>query len=70
MCVRAVYVHWDGYLAGVGAGLQDYDTQAAVEALISHGDRSSLDEGYYKDRGETGVDPNGLCYLRGVPGRC
>lgn len=54
---RTVYVHWDGYLAGVGAALQDYDTQAAVEALISHGDRSSLDEGYYKDRGESGVDP-------------
>ncbi len=54
---RAVYVHWDGYLEGVGAGLQDYTTQAEVEELISHGDRSSLDEGYYKDRGETGVDP-------------
>ncbi len=54
---RAVYVHWDGYLEGVGAGVQDYTTQAEVEELISHGDRSSLDEGYYKDRGETGVDP-------------
>lgn len=54
---KAVYVHWDGYLVGVGAALQDYKTQAEVEALISHGDRSSLDEGYYKDRGETGVDP-------------
>ena len=56
--VRAVYVHWDGYLDGVGAGLQDYTTQAEVEELISHGDRSSLDEGYYKDRGETGVEPS------------
>ena len=55
--VRAVYVHWDGYLDGVGAGLQDYTTQEAVEELISHGDRSSLEEGYYKDRGETGVEP-------------
>ena len=55
--VRAVYVHWDGYLDGVGAGLQEYTTQAEVEELISHGDRSSLDEGYYKDRGETGVEP-------------
>ena len=54
---RAVYVHWDGYLEGVGAGLQDYTTQAEVELLISHGDRSSLTEGFYKDRGETGVDP-------------
>lgn len=54
---RAVYVHWDGYLDGVGAGLQDYTTQAEVEELISHGDRSSLDSGYYKDRGEDGVEP-------------
>lgn len=54
---RAVYVHWDGYLSGVGAELQGYRTQAAVEELISYGDRSSLDSGFYKDRGETGVDP-------------
>lgn len=56
--VRAVYVHWDGYLDGVGAGLQEYTTQEAVEELISHGDRSSLEEGFYKDRGETGVEPS------------
>lgn len=55
--VRAVYVHWDGYLDGVGAALQDYKTQAAVEELIADGDRSSLEGPYYKDRGETGVDP-------------
>ena len=54
---RAVYVHWDGYLDGVGRELQGYTTQAEVEALISHGDRSSLTSGFYKDRGETGVDP-------------
>jgi hypothetical protein len=54
---RAVYVHWDGYLEGVGAELQSYTTQAEVEELISHGDRSSLDDGYYKDRGEKGVEP-------------
>ena len=54
---RTVYVHWDGYLDGVGRALQDYTTQAEVEELISHGDRSSLEDGYYKDRGETGVDP-------------
>lgn len=54
---RAVYVHWDGYLNGVGAELQEYTTQAAVEELISHGDRSSLDGPYYKDRGEDNVDP-------------
>lgn len=54
---RAVYVHWDGYLEGVGAELQGYRTQAAVEELISYGDRSSLDSGFYKDRGERGVEP-------------
>jgi hypothetical protein len=54
---RAVYVHWDGYLSGVGAELQGYTTQADVEELISHGDRSSLEDGYYKDRGEKGVEP-------------
>jgi hypothetical protein len=54
---RAVYVHWDGYLEGVGTELQGYTTQAEVEKLISHGDRSSLTEGFYKDRGETDVDP-------------
>lgn len=55
--VRAVYVHWDGYLDGVGADLQGYTTQEDVEALIADGDRSSLEGPYYKDRGETGVDP-------------
>ena len=54
---RAIYVHWDGYLSGVGAELQDYTTQAEVEALIADGDRSSLTDGFYKDRGETGVEP-------------
>jgi len=55
--IRAIYVHWDGYLDGVGKDLQAYTTVAEVEELISHGDRSSLDGGYYKDRGESGVEP-------------
>lgn len=55
--VRAVYVHWDGYLDGVGAELQEYTTQEAVEALIAPGDRSLLDGPYYSERGETGVEP-------------
>jgi hypothetical protein len=54
---RAVYVHWDGYLSGVGAELQEYTTQPEVEALIADGDRSSLTDGFYKDRGERGVAP-------------
>lgn len=55
--IRAIYVHWDGYLDGVGKDLQAYTTVAEVEELISHGDRSTLDGGYYKDRGESGVEP-------------
>jgi hypothetical protein len=54
---RAVYVHWDGYLSGVGADLQEYTQQKDVESLIANGDRSSLTDGFYKDRGETGVAP-------------
>jgi hypothetical protein len=54
---RAVYVHWDGYLKGVGAELQEYTTQAEVEALIAPGDRSSLTDGFYSERGEDGVEP-------------
>ena len=53
---RAVYVHWDGYLEGVGAELQDYTTQEEVLELVAGGDMSSLGD-YYKDRGDTGVDP-------------
>lgn len=56
--IRAVYVHFDGYLDGVGQDLQVYTTQQEVEDLISHGDRSSLDSGYYRDRGDTDVDPS------------
>lgn len=55
---RAVYVHFDGYLSGVGAELHwNYLSQELVEELVSHGDRSSLNDGYYKDRGDTGVEP-------------
>jgi hypothetical protein len=54
---RAIYVHYDGYLDGNGAELQGYTTQAEVLELIADGDRSSLTDGFYKDRGETGVAP-------------
>lgn len=54
---RAVYVHWDGYLTGVGAAIQEYTSQKDVERLIAPGDRSSIFDGFYKDRGETGVEP-------------
>ena len=55
--IRAVYVHFDGYLSGVGAELQDYTSRGEVEKLISEGDRSSLTEGFYKFNGEDDVDP-------------
>lgn len=55
--IRAIYVHWDGYLAGVGKDLQAYTTVDEVEELISHGDRSTLDGEYYKDNGESDVEP-------------
>lgn len=53
----AVYVHFDGYLEGVGAELQNYKTEAQVKELIAPGDRSSLTDGFYADRGETDVEP-------------
>jgi hypothetical protein len=55
--IRAIYVHHDGYLSGVGADLQEYATLAEVDALLDEGDRSSLESGFYKDRGENDVDP-------------
>lgn len=54
---HAVYVHWDGYLEGVGRDLQAYKTQKDVLDLIKPGDRSSLEGEYYKDRGEANVGP-------------
>ncbi len=53
---RAVYVHFDGYLEGVGAELQSYTEQAEVEALLEDGDRSSLDGGFYSEQGMQGDD--------------
>lgn len=55
--IRAVYVHFDGYLEGVGSELQEYTSTEKVEELISYGDRSTLTSGYYRDQGETDVDP-------------
>jgi len=54
---RTIYVHWDGYLEGVGRELQAYNTQADVEDLLAEGDRSSLTDGFYRDRGDKGVEP-------------
>lgn len=57
--VRAVYVHHDAYVAGVGAILGGwYETREKVEALLPLGDLSSLGTtladtvAYLRDRGE------------------
>lgn len=44
--LTAVYVHWDGYLSGVGRTLLDHwNHRSAVRTLIRHGDISSLGAG-------------------------
>jgi hypothetical protein len=40
-----IYVHWDGYLKGVGKTLQEhYTTQEKIDQLIALGDLSVLDD--------------------------
>lgn len=57
--VRAVYVHHDAYIAGVGAILGGwYETPELVKELLDLGDLSSLGTtladtvAYHRDRGE------------------
>jgi len=41
--VTAIYVHFDGYLSGVGESLQrDYRSDAAVDRLLALGNLSTL----------------------------
>ena len=53
---KSVYVHWDGYLAGVGATLlEHYSSSVKVNQLIAGGDFSSLEDNiadikFYKDQ--------------------
>jgi hypothetical protein len=50
--IKAIYCHWDGYPAGVGAGLsQNYNSKEQAEALISLGGFSSLKETLEETRG-------------------
>jgi len=60
--IKAIYIHSDGYVAGVGDTLKCfYNTEDKVEELIEMGDCShlgeSLDEDescfYHRDRGES-----------------
>jgi len=57
--VRAIYLHWDGYVAGAGAILGGwYKTPEQVTALLDLGDLSELDVtpekcvAYHRDRHE------------------
>ena len=51
--VSQVYCHWDGYLSGVGAQLEEYYTDPfLLQELIDGGDMSSIGE-HYTLRGES-----------------
>lgn len=61
--IESVYVHFDGYPAGVGRVLlENYNDPAKVEALIALGDLSALADtieetkAYARDMGESIVD--------------
>ena len=41
---KSVYAHWDGYLSGVGATLQEHYDSAKANHLVALGDISSLKE--------------------------
>lgn len=50
---KAVYLHWDGYIAWAGAVLHDgYNTREKAEALIALGSISSLGEKIAPEPGE------------------
>ena len=53
--VKSVYCHWDGYPDGVGKDLLNrgfYSTNQ-VEDFIDEGNRSTVDESYYEQYGES-----------------
>lgn len=62
---RQIYVHWDGYLEGVGKTLRTvFDTDAKVKELIDLGDCSSIAgakslddvEAYHRNKNEDWED--------------
>jgi hypothetical protein len=58
---KSIYCHFDGYVDGVGKTLIDnYNTQEKVDALVLHGDMSSISESCEK--------PVGHSYETPVPG--
>ena len=61
--VQQVYCHFDGYLGGVGAGLQSHysDPFKVRDELIDRGDMLSFGEPY-TDRGESIEDTKAECF--------
>lgn len=41
---KSIYIHWDGYLSGVGATLAKHYDSAKANHLVALGDVSSLDQ--------------------------
>jgi len=60
---KRIYCHWDGYLSHNGRILQDhYNSQKRAEALVKHGDLSSLAPKCTK--------PKGHNFDNSIPGYC
>lgn len=64
---KRVYCHWDGYLSHNGKILfEHYNSQEQAEALVEHGDLSSLAENCSKPDGHTFDSPvKGYCVYYG-----
>ena len=64
---KRIYCHWDGYLSHNGKILfEHYNSQKKAEALVKHGDLSSLDEKCSKPHGHSfDFRVNGYCVYYG-----
>lgn len=69
--IRSIYVHFDGYVLGVGKFLvENLETEEKIEEFISHGDRSSVESNdYYKDSPEQ-EDNHQSDFITEFVGRC
>ncbi len=51
--IDSIYIHWDGYIAGVGNYLlYNLTNEEDIREYISEGDRSSIDVSYKECRNE------------------
>ena len=50
---KSIYIHWDGYLSGVGAMLAKHYDSAKANHLVALGDVSSLDKNVEIPEGQT-----------------